>query len=310
MSEELKPPPHSNNAEHAVLGAMMIDNAIIPEVMAMLDETAFYTTANRRVFGVMHGMWQLGDEAIDQVTISETLEKAKKLNDIGGRIFVAELASETATSKNWQAYAGIVLEHQKARKVQTLAVQMQHSTADDLPGFIDQLTDIATTGAQSIIAHSLPKLAEVEQSKRDWLISDWLPAHTVTLFSGEGGVGKSRLMLQIVGKIALDWQGHAWGIKRADVTQPYGENRRRVMIASWEDDAMETGRRIIHAQSDLGWMDYEAVRDHVQIFDMRGRGPIWGVGETKNMNSRPTLLPTGFQVLAQAQTRWCFLTCA
>lgn len=76
---------------------------------------------------------------------------------------------------------------------------------------------------------------------------------------------------------------------------------RRVLIASWEDDGIEIGRRLLTAQKALGFMPYERVCQNVNYIDMRGRGPIWGVSENSHLATRGHLLPTGEQVLHGAK---------
>ena len=44
--------------------------------------------------------------------------------------------------------------------------------------------------------------------KRDWLIPGWLPANRLTLLTGSGGVGKSRLVLQIAIALASSHTPH------------------------------------------------------------------------------------------------------
>lgn len=108
-------------------------------------------------------------------------------------------------------------------------------------------------------------------------------------------------MLQVAAKVALDYQGDAWTKRHENETESYGDNGGHVVIASWEDDALEMGRRLLSAQKDLDWMVYDSIRARVQVLDMRGRGPIWGVEENTHTAVNAKLLPAGMQVLAQTK---------
>ena len=93
---------------------------------------------------------------------------------------------------------------------------------------------------------------------RRWLVEDWLPAGRVTLLAGQGGVGKSRLALQLAAGIAsgggrLDGTDHAsegcsWietpspdTLKLGEATEPGGSP---TVYASWEDELEEFWRRL------------------------------------------------------------------
>ena len=53
--------------------------------------------------------------------------------------------------------------------------------------------------------------SEIEEVNREWLIPNWLPANTVTMFTGQGGAGKSWLTLQVICEIASHASGRSMG---------------------------------------------------------------------------------------------------
>ena len=134
---------------------------------------------------------------------------------------------------------------------------------------------------------------------REWLIDQFLPANELTLFTGQGGVGKSRLMLQIVGKLACGWGGTPFQAKERHLSN--NQDNKRVYIASWEDDRDEHKRRLLQAQRRLGWMEEGVFNRQVKFADMRndGRGPLWGVPPGENSHARASLLPVGEVLLKQ-----------
>ena len=111
--------PSNKNAEAAVLGAMLWDNSIIPDVGVTLPEPAFHDRKNRTAYNAIRDAWE-NDGVADQVTVTMHLLDAGKLDDIG-QPYVAELAGETATSANWKAHARIVTDHQNRRNMIVLA---------------------------------------------------------------------------------------------------------------------------------------------------------------------------------------------
>ena len=157
---------------------------------------------------------------------------------------------------------------------------------------------------KTIKRRPLPSPEVVQNAPREWLIERWLQANTVAIFSGQGGAGKSRMMLQIVGKIACGWPGNAWEPKqcRPDAEGiDFSDRSKKVLIVSWEDDDIEMGRRLLAAQESLGFMPYEKVRKNVDYIDMRGEGPIWGVPDSTHLATRAQILPAGIEVLEEAK---------
>ena len=81
-----------------------------------------------------------------------------------------------------------------------------------------------------------------DQPTQPWLIPEWLPVGAVTLLSGKGGLGKSRLSLQLATAISGragpndNWGGPALSGTLAEGTP--------VFIASWEDSPAVIARRL------------------------------------------------------------------
>jgi replicative DNA helicase len=75
---EIKIPPHSDEAESSVLGAVLIDKDAIFSVAEFLRPEHFYTEANGRIY---HSLLELYEERqpIDLVTLKEKLKKNQAL---------------------------------------------------------------------------------------------------------------------------------------------------------------------------------------------------------------------------------------
>ena len=89
--------PHNNDAERAVLGAMLIENNVIDRIATRLSADYFYNTQNRRMFGVIVGMWKLG-QSVDQLTVVDALLEAGKLDEAGGAGWTDTTQSEAKTN--------------------------------------------------------------------------------------------------------------------------------------------------------------------------------------------------------------------
>jgi len=108
-------PPHSQDAEQALLGAMLIDEGAIARAVEILrQERRFYSAVHRKIFAAITGLYERSQPA-DITTVSEELERRGELTDCGGRAYLAGLASGVATAANAEYYARLILEKSTMR---------------------------------------------------------------------------------------------------------------------------------------------------------------------------------------------------
>jgi replicative DNA helicase len=116
IKPSLKIPPHSIEAEQAVLGGLMIDNNAWEQVVDRLTEMDFYRNDHRIIFRAMASL-AMQDKPIDLITISERLEAQQELNDVGGLGYLGQIAKNTPSAANIGAYAEIVKERATLRQL-------------------------------------------------------------------------------------------------------------------------------------------------------------------------------------------------
>ena len=82
-TDALKVPPHSLQAEQAVLGGLMLDNSAWDIVADRVSEEDFYRRDHRLIY---HAIAELAEknDPLDAVTLSEWLDRNALLNDVGG----------------------------------------------------------------------------------------------------------------------------------------------------------------------------------------------------------------------------------
>ena len=115
-TESLKLPPHSIEAEQAVLGGLMIDNGTWDQVADLVVEEDFYRKDHRLIFRAISMLAEEG-QPFDAVTLSEWLTSHNQLNDAGGLAYLGTLAKNTPTAANIKAYATIVRERSVLRQL-------------------------------------------------------------------------------------------------------------------------------------------------------------------------------------------------
>lgn len=109
-------PPHSREAEESVLGAVLLSEDAVNEVMDRIHPEDFYVPAHQAIF---EGMRELFDtsQPIDAVTTSEVLRRKGELEKIGGVAYLTRLVDVVPSTSNIVYYAGIVEEHAKRREL-------------------------------------------------------------------------------------------------------------------------------------------------------------------------------------------------
>ncbi len=121
----LRVPPHSLEAEQAVLGGLLLDHQAFDQVLEVIQARDFYNPDNRLVFAAMARLSEAG-KPLDIITVSEALESDGDLERIGGLAHLAELARHTPGTSNLLAYAQIVRERSTLRQL----IRTAHDIAD------------------------------------------------------------------------------------------------------------------------------------------------------------------------------------
>ena len=124
--EAMRTPPHSIEAEQAVLGGLMLDNSQWERVADRITEDDFYRQDHRLVFRAMAELSEQ-DQPFDAVTLAEWLQSRSKLEQAGGLAYLATLARDTPTAANVRAYADIVRERSVLRQLIRVGGQLAES---------------------------------------------------------------------------------------------------------------------------------------------------------------------------------------
>ena len=107
--DTLRTPPHSIEAEQAVLGGLLLDTTAWDQVGDSVNADEFYRNDHRLIFAAIGGL-AAESRPIDVVTVSEYLQRHAQLEEAGGLAYLGTLARDTPTAANVRAYAQIVRE--------------------------------------------------------------------------------------------------------------------------------------------------------------------------------------------------------
>lgn len=121
--ETLKIPPHSVEAEKAVIGGLLLVASAWDKVADKIAEEDFYHKNHRCIFRAIQSISE-NSQACDVVTVSEWLELHQLAEDSGGLDYLTEIASNTPGASNIIAYAQIVREKSVLRQLIEIGGQL------------------------------------------------------------------------------------------------------------------------------------------------------------------------------------------
>ena len=132
-----KTPPHSLEAERAVLGGILVNNDGLNVVLSVITPEDFYREAHRKI---IEGIAALVDKGrpVDILTLSDELQRAGLLEEIGGMAYLSSLMDGVPKTLNVEYYAQIIKEKALLRRLIVSSARIisasyeQKDEADDL----------------------------------------------------------------------------------------------------------------------------------------------------------------------------------
>ena len=223
-----KVPPHSLEAEEALLGSALLSRDAVSRLMEEVRPADFYSPSNQTVYEAMKGLFDTG-KPIDTVTVSELIFKDSKNSKSINASYIARLVDNVPSSANFERYIEIVLEHSHRRKllkasgrIELLAMAMDkeiHSVLDEAEQTIFTASDDAIgdglVGVNDVLEGAIERIEEIENrgtglsglptyfSDLDYYLSGLQEGNLVVLAS-RPSMGKSSLGLNIATNASKD----------------------------------------------------------------------------------------------------------
>ncbi len=142
-------PPHADDAERSILGAILIDKNAIVDISVSLRSEMFYSENNGKIYEAMMALYENRDP-IDVLTVSDWLKKEKLLDRVGGKNYLSELSNEVPVASHVPKYAQIVRDCYIKRQLISAGAEMGELGFDESKPLIE----ILDKAEQSIYALS------------------------------------------------------------------------------------------------------------------------------------------------------------
>lgn len=144
-----KVPPHSIDAEQSVLGGLMLDHRAWDSVVDRVREDDFYRHEHKLIFQIIGRLIEQ-NKPVDVLTVTEGLREMHQLDQVGGEVYLYELANNTPTTVNIVAYADIVRERSVLRQLIAAANDIAQSALNVQGRTITEILDAAERSVFSI----------------------------------------------------------------------------------------------------------------------------------------------------------------
>jgi replicative DNA helicase len=112
----VRTPPHSIEAEQAVLGGLLLDNTAWDRIADILGTADFYRQDHQLIFAAVSRLVDSTRPA-DVVTVYESLRNTGRAEDAGGLVYLNSLAQNTPSAANIRRYAEIVRDRAVLRRL-------------------------------------------------------------------------------------------------------------------------------------------------------------------------------------------------
>ena len=133
-------PPHSVEAERAVLAGLILRPSAMGQIAPMLHPEDFYLPAHQTLYAAALGL-HTDNRPVDLVTLAEHLRDQGSLEQAGGAAYIADLAQSHVSAANAEYYAKLVRDKSIQRgliEAGAKIVSTGFDTSKDLAGLIDE----------------------------------------------------------------------------------------------------------------------------------------------------------------------------
>ena len=276
----------SPEAERAVLGACLINGAVVPDVLAILGNGCpFIVPEHAATYEAIRRLYADG-APVDLVTVSEAVLQGGHPN-APGPLYLSELSGASPTSCNAAYYAGIVAGHARTRhmaeRCRATAAELEAADPGEVPAIIARLQEDAAPGTCRLPLATLPgDWRAAELPARQFAFSGAFPLGCVSSVIAQGGGGKSTLILEAAASLCI-------GRPLIEGWTPTAPGR--VLYLAFEDDLPEIQRRLKRIAWAFGLTPDEcgAVAERLRVAAMPG-GQFFSIAQGGAIEAGPDLL--------------------
>jgi replicative DNA helicase len=227
--EKGRVPPQAIDFEEAVLGAMLIDNSAINQVIDILKPESFYKTEHQLIYASVKELFG-ASQPVDILTVANEMRQKGELDLIGGEYRLIELSQKVSSSAHSEFHARIIVQKHIQREMIRVAGNIMTKAFDETTDVFELLDEAEQNlfevaqgnisknydTAQSLIKEAITRIEEISKkeglsgipsgfTKIDRVTAGWQPSDLIIL-AARPGMGKTAFVLSMARNMAIDHQ--------------------------------------------------------------------------------------------------------
>ncbi len=223
-------PPQASDLEEVVLGAMMLEQNALTNVIDILKPEVFYKEAHQKIFSAIHYLFS-ESQPVDILTVTQELQKRGELDLAGGSYYISQLTNRVASAANVEYHARIILEKFLQRELIRISSEIIKDSYEDSMDVFDildkaekELFAVSETNLRrnyddmtSLVKQAIEQIesARLQDSHVSGIPSGFTALDRVTagwqksdliILAARPGMGKSSLVLSMARNITVDFK--------------------------------------------------------------------------------------------------------
>lgn len=223
-------PPQALDLEEAVLGAMMLEQNALTNVIDIIKPEVFYKEAHQKIFRAIHKLFA-DSEPVDILTVTQQLLKNGDLESVGGAYYISQLTSRIASAANVEFHARIVIQKFLQRELIRISngiIKESYEDSSDVFDILDkaekELFAISETNLRrsfsdmpSLVREAVKQLETAREqdghisgipsgfSGVDRVTAGWQKSDLIIL-AARPGMGKTAFVLTMASNMAVEFK--------------------------------------------------------------------------------------------------------
>lgn len=192
LLENLGELPHDDHAERAVLAALLSSPISISKIGGVFRPDLFYRESHRIIAAALMDLLN-NQRGLDLVTLCQELERLGQIDEIGGRLYLAELMGQFISAENLPYHVQILSEKEVQRRRITLAAKIlgHAKSSPDETVFENLLTELESTAIRSGSKEPFIEVSAKDVQMPEVLIDGLAYKGSLTVVAGISGSFKS-----------------------------------------------------------------------------------------------------------------------
>jgi len=223
-------PPQAPDLEEAVLGAMMLEQNALTNVIDIFKPEVFYREAHQKIFKAIYSLFK-ESEPVDILTVTQKLQKMGELESVGGAWYISQLTNRVASAANVEFHARVVIQKFLQRELIRISdgiIKESYEDASDVFDILDkaekELFAISETNLRrnysdmpSLVKDAIKQIEKAREqeghisgipsgfSAIDRVTAGWQKSDLVIL-AARPGMGKTAFVLSMARNMAVEFK--------------------------------------------------------------------------------------------------------